>query len=220
MWSALAHGQGKLFLLAPECPGLSGMDIAQPGSLFSRHRDSGGRANVLQGISLATGENRLMALQTLSPPQLRMSEPLVGASSRSLVAINAPWRQDAWVAALFYPLLVVGTVVPQGLRQRRRRAQFATSFTLEAQLSAERDHLAILVEALQVGVWERDLLTGEGSYLYLSVTVSVWLIGRFRFGCQFSGILGLDLTFQLNRKAHTDCFQYRQQGLECRVACG
>ncbi len=41
MWSALAHGQGKLFLLAPECPGLSGMDIAQPGSLFSRHRDSG-----------------------------------------------------------------------------------------------------------------------------------------------------------------------------------
>ena len=92
-------------MLAPERPGLFGMDIAQPSSLFSRHRDSGGRANVLQGISLATGENRLMALQTLSPPQLRMSEPLVGASSRSLVAINAPWRQDAWVVALFYLLL-------------------------------------------------------------------------------------------------------------------
>ena len=114
----------------------------------------------------------------------------------------------------------MGTVVPQGLRQRRRRAQFATSFALEAQLSAKRDHLAILVEALPVGVWERDLLTGEGSYLYLSVAVSVWLIGRFRFGFQFSGILGLDLTFRLNRKAHADCFQYRQQGLECRVACG
>lgn len=52
-----------------------GLDIAQPGSLFNRHRDSGGRANVLQGVSLVTGENRLMALQTLSPPQLRMSEP-------------------------------------------------------------------------------------------------------------------------------------------------
>ena len=63
-----------------------------------------------------------MALQTLSPPQLRMSEPLVVAASRSLVAINAPWRQDVGVAALFYLLFVVGTVVPQGLRQRRRRA--------------------------------------------------------------------------------------------------
>ena len=162
MWSALAHGQGKLFLLAPERPGLSGLDIAQPGSLFNRHRDSGGRANVLQGVSLVTGENRLMALQTLSPPQLRMSEPLVVATSRSLVAINAPWRQDVGVAALFYLLFVVGTVVPQGLRQRRRRAQFAASSALEAQLSAERDRLATLVEALQVGVWERNLLTGEG----------------------------------------------------------
>ncbi|MCC7277490.1 MAG: response regulator [Chromatiaceae bacterium] len=162
MWSALAHGQGKLFLLAPERPGLSGLDIAQPGSLFNRHRDSGGRANVLQGISLVTGENRLMALQTLSPPQLRMSEPLVVAASRSLVAINAPWRRDVGFAALFYLLFVVGTVVPQGLRQRRRRAQFAASSALEAQLSAERDRLATLVEALQVGVWERNLLTGEG----------------------------------------------------------
>jgi len=41
MWSALAHADGKLFLMVPARPGIEGSDLAKPGSLYTRHRDSG-----------------------------------------------------------------------------------------------------------------------------------------------------------------------------------
>lgn len=41
MWSALAHGDGELFLTMPERPDLAGADLARPGSPFGR-RLSGG----------------------------------------------------------------------------------------------------------------------------------------------------------------------------------
>lgn len=120
-WAALAHGDGKLFLIAPLQEELLGVDLAQPGSLFSRHRDSGQTINVMTDTVMLTGERRMMALYTVQPAALKMDKPMVVAISRDLDAMYTRWGNEASLIGGIYALLIAITVPGLYLTQRRRR---------------------------------------------------------------------------------------------------
>jgi len=131
MWSSLAHGDGTLFLIVPDQKIPAGSHLAQPGSLFSRHLESGQDATVLIGRLLATGAWRMAARRNVRPPQLHMDAPLVVAVTRDLGTVYAPWRKDLETQSGLF--LLVGLGAGGGLlsHQRRRRAA--------AQLAADRE---------------------------------------------------------------------------------
>ena len=121
MWTALAHGDGRLFLAIPLGKQVIGMDLAKPGSFFSQHRDSGKRETVLTGVVYATGETRMIAQQTIRPPNLKINKPLIVASSRDIAAIYAVWRRDALIQGGMFVLFAL--VSTRGLRLYQKRQQ-------------------------------------------------------------------------------------------------
>ncbi len=102
MLSALAHGDGLLFLMEPGRAAAIGKNLAVPGSFFSRHRDSGKVSSVQRGVVYATGKKQMMAQITIQPQSLKMNKPLVVAVSRDLAAIYAGWREEAGLLTLLF----------------------------------------------------------------------------------------------------------------------
>lgn len=136
MWSAIAHGDGLLFLMMPERKALHGTNLAQPNSFFSQHRASGQVATMQTGSVYATGEVRMMAQHTIQPASLKMDKPLVVAASRDLGAIFQSWRRIALTQAGLFGLTAAA------LRESAERLQLAT-------------------EASGVGVWDYDIANGS-----------------------------------------------------------
>lgn len=127
MWAALAHGDGKQFLMVPDREGMAGLDLAKPGSFFTRHQDSGLSANVLTGTVYATGDERLMALRTISPSSVPMDKPLVVAVGRSMPALYANWRREAIGKGALFAILLLSTTCALYFYQRRQQKFAATS---------------------------------------------------------------------------------------------
>jgi diguanylate cyclase (GGDEF)-like protein/PAS domain S-box-containing protein len=141
MWDALAHGDGTLFLMQPEREQLRGMNLAQPGSFFTRHRASGQDISILSGTVYSTGEQRLMAQRTVNPAALKMDVPLVVAVSRDLDAVYQPWRQNAAFQLVLF--VVVATVSLLGMAAYQRRQRKLERQAAEARAMAERFSLAL-----------------------------------------------------------------------------
>ena len=106
MWDAIAHGDGLLFLMEPEREGMQGMNLALPGTLFTRHRDSGRMATVFTDTVYATRELRMMAQRTVRSDALKVDKPLDVAVSRDLDMVLRPWRRTAMVQGGLYVLIV------------------------------------------------------------------------------------------------------------------
>lgn len=124
MWVAMAHGDGLQVAMVPEREGQVGKNLAQPGSFFTRHRDSGKESNVLTGIVYATGEERMMALRSIQPTKLRQDKPLVVAVGRDLNVVYAAWRRDLEIQGGLFGLIALGATL--GLyAYRRRQREFA-----------------------------------------------------------------------------------------------
>ena len=121
MWSALTHGDGKLFLMIPARPGVEGMNLAQPGSFYTRHIQSGQKATVMSGIVYATGEERMIALRTIQPADVPMDKPLVVAVARDLPNIFALWRRSSYEHGGMFVLLLLATTLGLNYYQKRQR---------------------------------------------------------------------------------------------------
>lgn len=141
MWDAIAHGDGHLFLMVPERIAFHGVNLARPGSLFTRHRESGQLTSVFTGTTYTTREVRMMAQHTVHPPALNMDKALVVAVSRDLVAIYAPWRRNALTQSLLFVVIaLVSAIALYGYQTRRRTLEREAR---EARLLAERFSLAL-----------------------------------------------------------------------------
>ncbi len=110
MWSAIAHGDGVQFLIAPERDGQSGKNIAKPGSFFTRHITAGKSESIMSGIVFATGEHRMMAQHTIRPASPRTDKPLVVAASRDLSSIFTSWHSHAWRQAITFTVIMLVAV--------------------------------------------------------------------------------------------------------------
>ncbi|MDF1613686.1 response regulator [Desulfurivibrio dismutans] len=121
MWCAIAHGDGLQFLMVPHREGQAGLNLAQPGSFFTRHKESGRKANVLTGVVHATGEQRMMALHTIQPARLHLDKPMVVAVGRDIRKLYAAWRQEVAFYAMLFGLVALALGGGLWFYQHRRR---------------------------------------------------------------------------------------------------
>ena len=119
--SFLIHGDGKVFMGAPERPALIGKDLAVPNSMFSRHRSSGQEVSVFDEIAYVTNEERLAAFRTVHPAGLFMDKPLMVAVSRDFKAIFAPWYRESITEGGLFGAMAVIAILSLFFYQRRQR---------------------------------------------------------------------------------------------------
>lgn len=165
MWTYVSHGDGQLFLMNPDRKGVDGTDLSRSDSLFSRHLASRRSASVITGFAYATGENRMMALRTIQPPQLMMDKPLIVAASRDVAAIYASCRRDALLHGAVFVLC--GILAAWSLRQYQKRHH---ELQLNEQALEESERfLRMLTDILpgMVGYWTSDLRCGFANIAYL-----------------------------------------------------
>lgn len=127
MWCALAHGDGKLFLRVPGKEVLVGLDLAKPGTLFTRHIKSGRQATVFTGHESHTSEERMMAQRTVRSGNVPMDKPLVVSVSRDVSALYYDWRREAVGKGVLFVMLVLATSSALYFYQRRQQKNDAIS---------------------------------------------------------------------------------------------
>lgn len=138
MWAALAHGDGKQFLMIPERKGMSGLDLAKPGSFFTLHRDRGLPYTVLTGNAHVSEAEQLMALRTIRPGGVPMDKPLVIAVGRDMSVLYADWRREALgKVALFGVLVFAITLALYFYQQRQRKFEAISAGVVEELLKAK-----------------------------------------------------------------------------------
>ena len=148
MWSALAHGNGDLFLMSPAQTQLNGSNLAKPGSFFSRHLASNKPETVLRGTVYTTGQKRLMAQHTIRPENLPMDQPLVVAASRDLNAIFKGWRKHAGSQILIFIAIAFISTVAMVSFQRYQREQLHLSITADQALLNTKQQLRDIIDFL------------------------------------------------------------------------
>jgi diguanylate cyclase (GGDEF)-like protein/PAS domain S-box-containing protein len=161
MRAALAHGDGKILMAMPPNPGTEGKNLAVPGSMFSRHRDSGRTENLMTGVVYATGEDRMMALRSISPQGIGMDKPLVLAVSREMGALLAPWRGTALRYGAMYCLLALLLLVAVYLLQRKQMALLALNQVREQESAEHAQRTELALAGADLGLWDLDLVTGK-----------------------------------------------------------
>jgi diguanylate cyclase (GGDEF)-like protein/PAS domain S-box-containing protein len=154
MRSGVVHGDGKLFLMVPERSEALGMDLAAPGSFFTRYRDSGQAASLIIGTDTATGEERMIALRDIQIATPRMDMPLVVVVSRDSSAIFAPWRKSLYVQGILFFLIAISSTLGLWLSQNVRRRQFADRQRADDALrqSDERYRMAFLANTDAIAI--------------------------------------------------------------------
>lgn len=185
---AIAHGDGVVFLYVPPAGRTAGIDLAQPGSFFTRHRESGQTATIMTGTVYATEEGRMVAMRTIRPASVPTDKPLVVAVGRELSAIYAPWRNDALRYGGLYAVIALTTGLGLTFTQRRRRKldRLEADRERDRRESAERQELALraseekyrrIYESLQDVYVETDL---DGTILEISPQVETLSGGQYR----------------------------------------
>lgn len=120
MWNTINHGDGIRFMTMPHRPGQAGKNLAVPGSLFSRHKESGQPENIFTDTAYASGEYRMVALLTLQPKALQMDKPLVVIISRNPDAILMNWKNEAIFQGLLFLMTCIGSSAALSLLHRRQ----------------------------------------------------------------------------------------------------
>lgn len=149
MLASLAHWDGKLFLMIPSRTGVEGLDLYQPGTFFTIHRNSGNNESLLSGIVYATGDERMMALLTIKPDKVPMDKPLVLSLSRDLPSIFMSWRNGLHVHVGLYMLLLLTSVIGMTLFHKRLRAYDHLVESQEAERRETEANLRIAAAAFE-----------------------------------------------------------------------
>ena len=156
MRSCLAHGDGLQFIMEPDRLGQQGMNLAKPGSFFTRHMQSGKKENVLSGTVYSTGEQRLMALSTVQLAVLGMDRPLVIAVSRDLKQLHAGWHKHAVNQAITFSIIVALSISALIGFQGYQREQLAKARAVEQALLDARQQLNDIIDFFPDAVFVID----------------------------------------------------------------
>ena len=185
MSSAIEHGNGIRFMIVPAQKGQPGLNLAVQGSLFSRHMESGNKESVLTGRSVSGGDERLMAMRTVSPAGLKMDTPLVVAVSRNRDAIYADWRREASMHTFLLLLISLPAVIGLLLHQHRQR-EFETQ-AKQADLSIQRSQelFRTLFETANDAIF---ILRADGAFIDINRTA------HERLGYGKEEMLGMQLS--------------------------
>ena len=213
MYASLAHGDGGVFLMVPrEMDGLLGTNLAKPGSLFLRHKNSGQDVSVITDTMLATQELRMLVQRSFQPAGLKMDKPLYVAVSRSVSDIYALWWHDLWARVAYF--LAIALVASLGLYLYLRKTE-----SLMASEAAARHKLAVSEGFLRgvadnipglVAYWDTDLRCTFSNSHYLA-----WFgkSAQQMSGMHLRDLLG-DTLFEENKSYVYGALQGQLQGFE------
>lgn len=151
--TGLTHGNGQRFLVYSSTPTAIDANLAQPGTIFSRHRASGQTTSVLEGSVLPGEPDRLMVMHTIAPDSLAMDNPLVLGIGRDLKTIFAAWHSKAWQLGLFYSLAAIALLFGILHLQRRRQLLYDQLAFSEQRANLET-RWRLIMEATSQGVWD------------------------------------------------------------------
>ncbi len=166
MWDAVAHANGRVLLSVPERDEKSAdIDLAQPGSFFTRHRDSGKTTTVLTGKGLVDYNNQIVAQHTVQPAELNMDKPLFIAVGRDLDSIFHPWERTALLQSGLYTLIFLVTLIGLYLYQRRQREFDRKEACADSALRASEENYRLIVENTKDVVVKLD---ANGLYTYIN----------------------------------------------------
>lgn len=157
MWVAMAHSSGVQILMVPDREGQTGKNLAQPGSFFSRHMDSGREDNVFTGVVYATGEERMMALRNIAPKDSRIDGAMVVAVGRNLDTFYAPWKRDLILQSTVLLLLALGAVLALTAYQARARRFDASIQQAQAAVLRAKANFELLLNSAGEGIYGVDL---------------------------------------------------------------
>ena len=141
MWVAIAHGGGVQFMMEPDRPGQSGLQLKRPGSLFEKHMQSRATETIHKAVTLSTGESRLIVIRTVQVPHLNMDAPLVLGVSRGLDEVFQP--SEALRTNYMLISAVVAVTVAGGLllSQQLRLNAARTSWDAQEEIREREDEL-------------------------------------------------------------------------------
>lgn len=148
MRTSLIHGDGILFLSAPELKEKAGLNINIPGSFFSRHLKSGKSETILQGTVYTTGEDRIMAQSTMLPPNLNMNTPLVVAVSRVTSEITKKWRAHFIMQLSILSIVTLSSAILLAAFQKYQARQNEIAIKAKQELMNTRQQLIQIIEFL------------------------------------------------------------------------
>jgi len=170
---SLSHGDGMRFMVLGADNEPDGVNLAQAGTLFTRHRESRQAASVLQGFPQPGYPPYVMALHKVQPSNLRMDKPLVVAAGRPLDDVFAGWRDQAWRFALVYLLAFSAASVALRLMHRRQNEARDQAQLLEAGQRRQQEMLRRLVESLPGMLYQYQLEPdGRSHFPYASPGVA------------------------------------------------
>jgi len=117
----LAHGDGQLFMTAPEQSDLLGLDIDQSRGVLQNFIFSEKLSDVFIGESIVgVKENQITAIRTIFPAALNLNKPLVVALTRDAGSVYSSWRGEMRERLGLYFFLCALTMATLYFYQRRR----------------------------------------------------------------------------------------------------
>jgi len=121
MWGTLIHGQGTLFKIVPPTPDISGENLYKPGTIFTRHIESGQPRNIFSQYAVARKEQVLLVIDSIQPAFI--DQPMVVAIARNEAALFANWRKRVWTYGLIYAVAMIASFVLLHAYLRRQRRE-------------------------------------------------------------------------------------------------
>lgn len=143
MWATISHQDGQPFVMVP---GTSSKLPHDP--LLDQYLRSNRRNAILRGPSALSQDDRIVAYQTLHPPQLNMDRALVIGISRNADAILASWYELLFTLGSAGIVVCLITIGLQRYHQHAlARVETEAERALSAQQAAERRFITAFSEA-------------------------------------------------------------------------
>jgi len=120
---------------------------------YLRHLRSGQAGTIMRGALTPGGERRLIAQRSVDAQTLLLDRALVVGVSRSMDAVDAPWRRLLWEYGLAWAgiALLGSAALLRSQRQRRWSERIEAARTAERAVAAERIELAL--GGADLGLW-------------------------------------------------------------------
>ncbi|MCX5814372.1 MAG: PAS domain-containing protein [Proteobacteria bacterium] len=152
MRASVNHGDGKVFLIVPDRKDVEGIDLAKPGSFYTRHVESKQAASLFKGLVVATGDERMIAMRTVKSDKFIADTSLMVAVSRDLYAIFATWRHAAFVQGVLFGVLALAAVLGLYSYQRREQKFADTETGYVAKLQENETELQAIFDTVGTGI--------------------------------------------------------------------
>jgi len=165
----MAHGEGRLFLAEPDHPEAVLMNLDEPGTVFSRHKQSGKLYDVFKGRLENTGKQGFWVVLSIQTPGLQTSSPLIVLLGRSLEGILTAWRQETLIQGLGF-LLIAGVACVMLHLYLKRKRQYDQELAESARVLEDN---ARFIQSVtdgvpgMIGYWDKDLHCQFANHAYL-----------------------------------------------------